>query len=409
MLSRLFFFLSVLVLAVGYGSVAAFMQWAPYPQIASAASTALDLKEHWRNDFGLTPTRQLVAAAPSDRPEYRRLNPTDVRPGGVLISGSLTHRGVLQGVALFGPAGDKRHHWAIDYEALDPEGPRQTNVLLHGMAPFEDGSVVVAFDAGGVLARISACGAPQWVVRGGFHHAVTRDDDGGLWTWRGDSMVRVDAESGEILTEIDLRRDLIETSGAHGALGIRMEESAEGLVYQADPFHANDVEALSREMAPAFPQFEAGDLLISLRDLNLVAVVDPNRRELKWWRHGPWFRQHDPDFQPDGRITVYDNRMGLDGGSRILAIDPETDAVETLFAHRPDAPFDSWRRGKHQVLADGAILIAESEKGRVFEVNEDGALVWERQMIFDDARNVVITDATHVPPGFFREGVFDCP
>jgi len=52
--------------------------------------------------------------------------------------------------------------------------------------------------------------------------------------------------------------------------------------------------------------------------------------------------QHDPDFQPDGVITVFDNRpggrpgsenryRGAMGGSRIPSIDPQTRARRTVF------------------------------------------------------------------------------
>ena len=147
--------------------------------------------------------------------------------------------------------------------------------------------------------------------------------------------------------------------------------------------------------------------MISLRELNLVAVADRETGAFKWYRHGPWLKQHDPDFQPDGTITVYDNNTGS-GTSRILRIDSKTNATEVVFAGTEAVPFYSWQRGKHQVLPSGNVLITESQHGRVFEVTPSGDLVWERDLGWDANRNLIVTEARHVPEGFFEGGAPSC-
>ena len=282
--------------------------------------------------------------------------------------------------------------------------------MLHGLEVFDDGSLAVAFDAGRVLARIDACGEPMWTATGGFHHAIASDGAGGLWAWRDETIVRLDAETGAETRALDLRADILTANGGQeGVFSIRTHADGADrpLSYEPDPFHANDVEPLRPEMAAAFPGLEAGDLLISLRELNLVAVVDPDDGRLRWWRHGPWLKQHDPDFEPDGTITVYDNRTGS-GASRILRIDPKTDAVETVFEGSEAAPFYSWQRGKHQVLPNGNLLVTETEHGRVFEAAPDGSLVWERDMGWDTDRNMIVTEARHLPADFFPDGPPAC-
>ena len=42
--------------------------------------------------------------------------------------------------------------------------------------------------------------------------------------------------------------------------------------------HLNDIEELRPEIAGRFPQFAAGDLLVSERDYNLIMVIDPRTR-----------------------------------------------------------------------------------------------------------------------------------
>jgi hypothetical protein len=41
-----------------------------------------------------------------------------------------------------------------------------------------------------------------------------------------------------------------------------------------DPLHLNDIKVLREEMASAFPTFAAGDVMISMRNLNAIAVLD---------------------------------------------------------------------------------------------------------------------------------------
>ena len=400
--------LSLAVLSVLYGSYAATRDWFPTPLVRKAVGDWNELRANWRNDLKLEPTRHLVTAPSASREPFVAHVPDALGDGPVLVAGLTPGRETLQGATLYAPDGHELHRWNVDYEALVPNGVGEYNVLLHGLAAFEDGSIVVAFDAGRALARVDACGATRWVAEGGYHHVVSRTADGSLWTWREEVLVRLDGESGEVLEEVDLRKDIIERHDLYGAFAIRSSENEEGFRWFGDAFHANDVEALDPAMAEAFPMFAAGDLLISLRELNLVAVVDPADGRVKWHRHGPWFKQHDPDFTPDGRIVVYDNRMGIDGRSRLVAIDPATDEREVILADSPETPFYSWRRGKQQVLANGHLLVTESERGRVFEVDADGRLLWERQSVHDAAHNAILTSAERFPADFFEPGAFDC-
>ena len=409
--SRVLFFVSLVTLSVVYGSFGAIYGWFPHKQIRQSLGAWLEFRENWRNDLELEPTRHLVPALRAGGEAFVMHDAAAAMAGQVLVAGLAPAGETLQGATLFGADGAELHRWHFDYEALDPEGPGEFNVMVHGVEPLPDGSLVVAFDAGKALARIDACGVPMWVENDSYHHSVERAEDGTLWTWRAESIVNLDADTGEEISAFDFREDVVVAQELYGALGIRTLEKlppeAGGFKWFDDPFHANDVEPLDTETAAAFPGFEAGDLLISLRELNLVGVIDPSTRRFRWFEYGPWFKQHDPDFQPDGRITVYDNRMGLDV-SRIVAVDPASGETEVVFEDSPETPFYSWRRGKHQVLDNGNLLITESERGRVFEVTAEGRLVWERRVPFDEERNAIVTSAELLPTDFFDSGAFDC-
>jgi hypothetical protein len=167
-----------------------------------------------------------------------------------------------------------------------------------------------------------------------------------------------------------------------------------------DFFHPNDVDVLSADMEDAFPEFSAGDLLISIRNIDLVAVLDPDTLKLKWWSRGPWRHQHDPDFTADGKISVFDNNPGR-GRSEILRIDPQTrDVTNVLLAG--DFFFYSKWQGVHQYLPDGSLLLLSAEEGRVTVLGKNGNRLFEFNNVIDDKYNGYVQNAVWLPEDYFE-------
>jgi hypothetical protein len=178
--------------------------------------------------------------------------------------------------------------------------------------------------------------------------------------------------------------------------------------------HVNDVEELLPEAAPSFPLFAAGDLLVSLRNLNLILVLDPASGAVKWHRTGPWLRQHDPDFQRDGTITVFNNNSAaatqsdLLGGSSIVSVRPGEPGAATLFGGNGREPMFTHIRGKHQVLERGNILLTEFAAGRILEVDNSGEVVWELFNRFDAQDVAEVSQATRYPDAYFSVASWQC-
>ena len=180
--------------------------------------------------------------------------------------------------------------------------------------------------------------------------------------------------------------------------------------FDGDFTHLNDIEVLSAELAPAFPMFAEGDLLLSLRNLNLLMVIDQGTRRIKWTRTGPFLRQHDPDFLPTGRIAVYDNRRDGSGsnhfgGNRILVIDPASESVKTLYGARTGEHFYTDAMGEQQPLQNGNLLISESERGHAFEVDPDGRIVWSYVNRWTDGSVGKISQATRYPANYLSQSL----
>ena len=381
------------------------------------------------------------------RPE-KFLNPISVVPanarggtapgaeaGQTLLTGFFNDR---SGLRLVDQTGRTLHEWSASYldvfpdpTHLDSVPKHDWDVHLHGAVLFPNGDVVFNFEWAG-LVRLDRCSRVQWKLARQTHHSMDLDDDGNLWVpdrkrrlvrsaqmpdlpvpaWD-DYLVKVSPD-GTVLREISIlealhksgREALINANGGHGTTVLLPEDG--------DFTHLNDVEALPAALAAAFPMFAAGDLLVSLRNLNLVMVLDPDSEQIKWSMVGPFMRQHDPDFQPDGRITLFDNRPDRSagttrGGSRILAIDPATRHVEVVYGGRPEQFFYSKRMGEQQRLPNGNYLITPTEAGYVFEVNPAGDVVWSYVNRFDEQSVAWLEGATRYPANFMSTtGTQEC-
>lgn len=420
-ITRIVSIVSAVMLAYCGGVVTSINQWPPAGFVADAYNETKNLAHYWKNDFGIEPTRDLVSSGGRGRVRIVTSDGGE-RDGYRLIAGLSPDKRSRTGVYLFDRSGKEVHFWPVNYDRLTTGSRDERNVFQHGTVAFPDGSIAVSFDQGEAIARIGPCGETVWKRPGNFHHSVFHAYDGTLWAWLNEPapnrrdrlssevIVQLDAKTGKTLRRIDLIDDIVTPQNLQGVFGIQTDPVPEGYRYYVDPFHPNDVEILSPAMADAFPGFNAGDILISLRSLNLVGVIDGGTLTLKWWQIGPWHRQHDPDFNPDGTISVLDNNMGGDG-SKIRVVDPTTGEVRTTFDGAKHGNVYTWQRGRHQMLPNGHMMIAVSEQGRAIEVDRNGNIVWSFENVFDERRNGVVNEAMALPENFFTDtATFDrCP
>jgi hypothetical protein len=309
---------------------------------------------------------------------------------------------------LYDAAGTLLHSRPIDYSRIVPSGSPEEFAHIATMLP--DGSVLVVWDDAPGMARLDACGDPIWAKTDQiYHHSIERGVNG-FWTWQSaiwnggedQRMIRFDPETGEILESIDLIDDVIAKS-SENRLALVVPEAfrfdrTTHYGDRADIFHPNDLEELLPEMAAAFPQFEAGDLLISNRDIDQLAVIGRKTGAVKWTAYGPWYHQHDADFQPDGTITVFSNNTDR-FRSAILRTDPRTGATRDMF-DGTGLRFDSFIMGKHQRLANGNWMITSTMQGWVLEVTAAGEIVSEFNNLLNDSYNTIAPYAEHLAPGY---------
>lgn len=199
-----------------------------------------------------------------------------------------------------------------------------------------------------------------------------------------DDQVGILSAQGTLLQKVSLTRLLLKAG--HKDLLLQHKEKA------WDPVHSNSAMILDATLAPFFPMFREGSLLVSLRRLDAVAVVDMEQRSVTLLSPGFSRGQHDAKFMADGTMLVFDNfgtapiraggvvnrqQKGVVANSRIVSYDPVSKASRILYGDRPGEMFYSAQRGTVSLLPNGNLLITESDNGRVFEVDGSRNVVWD--------------------------------
>jgi hypothetical protein len=134
------------------------------------------------------------------------------------------------------------------------------------------------------------------------------------------------------------------------------------------------------ESLPADPEglWNEGDFLVSSRNLDLVAIVSRDGEKVRWSvRPDVLDRQHSATMPAIGRVLVFDNGTKRRKSSRIVEIDVRSDEIVWTYEADPRKAFFSDTRGLTQRLSGGNVFIAESNRGRLFEVTPRGEVVWE--------------------------------
>ena len=382
--------------------------WQPYQSF-------LEIRNVWRSirDTGMIlpegTFRKRHSRAASTR--YVVTLPEKVSPGYLAVTriAAPDHRYVTD---LLNADGEVMHTWPIDHSRI-VEGSSES-AFVHATAVLPDGSILANFDDTIGMGRFDVCGTPIWSRNDQvYHHSLRPDEPGqGYWTWQSkvwdgghdQRMLRFDVETGETLESIDLIDDVMADRPDQWLSlivpeGFRFEREAEADTVE-DILHPNDVEPLPVALASAFPMFEAGDLLVSLRNIDLVAIIDRQTHKILWARYGPWRDQHDADWQPDGTITVYSNNIDR-FQSTIVEIDPKTGKSRDVF-YGTGFKFDSFIMGQHQHLPNGNWLIVSPMEGRLIEVTTTGEHVREFNNYIDENYNSVVTHAELLPPDYFE-------
>lgn len=331
--------------------------------------------------------------------------------------------------------------WQIDWFALWPDAThvpeifipkQQPGTHIHGAVVMDNGDLVFNFEYQGLM-RLDVCGDTVWRLPYQTHHSIDRDENtGNLWVsgrifhdepspafpnhmppFAEPTVLEVSPD-GEILSEISVIK-LLEKNDLDGLLYMDdFDDIQRGRAKTTgDTLHLNDIEVFPEELRPG--RFKPGDLMLSLRNIHTVLVFDPETEEITYRQTGGFVGQHDPDFIDGDRISVFDNAVasGEDAPheSRVVILsgtETENDAKpDVYYKGSAEAPFYTEVMGKHQWLQNGNLLLTESTKGRAFELDPEGEIVWEHVNLVDDEGWVGLVDEAQRLPARFDGAFFE--
>lgn len=406
--------------------------------VAGHKEEKTSLKEKIESDLDIKPSRHVVTLSKLEdfvQREYgkqlkelkglplksRRKNPrvflSDNAPRGYrVIYGVFDFLKTRHGAILLDPDGNVANVWQISQERVSWPHPQDANIYPHGFEIAPDGSIVTGYDEGTSLIKYDYCGNMVWSARVGSHHSINVDDNGNIWTWGdpqgfpgGNWLMKIDYETGKVLKMFHLLH-VMQSNPSIDIFGILQDYDGKW-INPNDPgffWHSNDIEPLPRALAGHYPQFKAEDLLVSLRQPDLIFVLDPDTLKVKWWRQGLVRRPHDPDWNGKGTITIFNNNTHREY-SNIMELNPVTMAYD-IAVDGKEYQFYSGIRGKHQRLPNGGFLITSSGQGRVFEVDPAGKVTFEFLNIYGGKQgdgkaveHLAVSEARFLPVDFFKE------
>jgi len=349
--------------------------------------------------------------------------PDAIQPGLLLVAGGITQR--QTSVKIMDRSGRVIHEWLPAWSEVWPAGEGDfpmdrrpvKGMHLHGIAILPDGDIVANFEELSTF-RMGTCGDIKWKLDNLGHHSVTLSDDGTLWV-AAEKYINSDPTgypnhkaplrsyvlqnldiSGKLLREIAMQ-DIFIKNDLMGILYLSSLQNTSPIIVSGDTLHLNDVEPFPASFQSDI--FNPGDLLISLRNISTILVIDPATLKVKFLSIGRVMRQHDPDFGPHDKISVFDNRnfttadVAGPPASRIVEIDAITGEAITILDGNGSEPFFTDIMGNHQRLPNGNLLVVSTHEGRVLEFTPDGAVAWRFDNRQADNRNLPIYNATVLP------------
>ena len=336
-----------------------------------------------------------------------------------LIYGSFAFEDTHWGAILISPAGRIVRGWSIkpqEYTWLDGD---------IGLSLSKTGDLVT--NTYGVLTSYSWCGEKKWEAdliklsaldsrappsrfHRYYHHDITYNA-GKFYTFYGLEIVSIDENTGDVIDRTHLL-ELIRWAKDQDLAILDVFTSVDAYPSnstQAELLYFNKVDVLSRNLADSFDDFEAGDILISVRNLNLVFVFRPEASEILWYRYGLTSSQHDATFQR-GYIAVFDNNpfANSEPSPRIVKLGVKDRSRSVLFDLR------AWGlkmriHGNFELNDDSNLLVvADEDNGRavVGDLSGKPAFIFENRI--EPGKNLILRNITRVSPRKVAEWSAQC-
>jgi hypothetical protein len=426
---KAYFLISLCLASFGYGVAADHYQVFPFSTLQNATRAWRALRgEREESDLWYEQSDQNVEEVQGLTEPTVRRNSAGAGEELILVSGGegfLPQHNPKDGCVawIMNRRGKVLHVWRYDPEiwahlekAVTAPGQKSGFVPI-GLHLYPNGDLLIAchgiasFPSGLGLAKFDKDSNLLWKKESLSHHWFSVTPDGRIitpgtnivdapcdagdtryWLTSPDGKILRDTvqildSNGVLLEEIDVL-DAVIASGWVGLLPVQTSftlgtgNNERFRVSANDPIHLNCVQLVTPELAATHPQLSAGDLMLSMRNLNAVGILDPRTKRFKWMTSGAFAAQHSPRFYRDG-VLLFDNRGGsmATGGSRLVHIDLETRTPQVVFplpsSELPGYFFSSWA-GCLEVGDSDRALVTFYLSQKIWEVDlKSSEVVWE--------------------------------
>ncbi len=311
------------------------------------------------------------------------------------------------------------YRWAVPFSdiwhnppQLDGQQVKDSDVCFFACHLYSNGNLLVVFQSmdyypmGFGLAMLDKDSHVLWKYAARVHHDVDVGEDGTIYAlvqipvahppqelagqpapWLVDHVVMLSPDGKELTKPISILDALRRSRYAPllGSLAKSRDLNAPGdmplrkkltQAKQWNVLHTNSIKVLHQALAPRFPMFKAGQVLLSLRNIHALAVLDPKSGSLVWAEEGPWQGQHDAHFLDNGHLLLFDN-FGSPRSARVLEYDPRTSSFPWSYPAVDDPVYYLTNvGGRCQRLPNGNTLMVVSRQQIAVEVTPSGEAVW---------------------------------
>ncbi len=304
---------------------------------------------------------------------------------------NLITSGHAQEAVLMDMEGKIIHRWAYDFADAFPdhdeaEDRKEAHIystdFWRRTYLYPNGDLLAIYDGYGII-KLDRDSRLIWASDCGAHHDLFVNTDGLIYVLSRqprkiprfsqsrpviEGFITVLDEDGTVLRSVSVI-DAFERSPY--ALLLRRKP-----IVLPDLLHTNTVQVLDGSHEDRSGIFRRGHVLISPRNIDVIAIVNLAEERVVWALTGQWAAQHEPTLLPNGNILLFDNQ-GHYGMSKIIEFDPLTQEIVWAYEGTPENGFYTETSGTTHRLPNGNTLIVESNSGRAFEVAVDGEIAWE--------------------------------
>ncbi|MCK5384241.1 MAG: aryl-sulfate sulfotransferase [Alphaproteobacteria bacterium] len=236
-----------------------------------------------------------------------------------------------------------------------------------------------------------------WNNSSTFHHDMTFLEDGKYMTFRQtirqkehsglpqieppfleDYLVVVDNNDGKFSQDISFY-DAFAKSEYKSVLESLSRVQSDPRMIHGDLLHPNTITLVPKHVSEAFDKITENSVMLSFRNIDMIAFLDIDTETITWAFYGPWRGQHDAKFLENGHVIMLDNQghTGSGGRSRIIEVDLNDLSIVWEYGGSKDKPFYTRYNGMVEILPNDNILVTETHTGRIFEITRNKEIVWD--------------------------------